>query len=189
MCPAMADQPKDGSNKDELPTQRDLKPPTVSSDTVPDVFGQYVPPRPLPEVSRHRTLDLKSVRLSDEADPRRAPTELRLQSPAREARRGFPIWLLLVIVGLIGVSAWAFLPSSAPAAAPGQAPAAPPAKEEPARPVVTTEAAKKAAPPVPSAAPAPVSSNATVSSAAAPLPKPARPGSETAKKRRDPWLE
>jgi len=185
----MADQPKDGSDKDEIPTQRDLKPPSISSDTVPDVFGQYVPPRPLPEASRHRTLDLKSVRLSDEADPRRAPTELRLQSPARPERGPFPIWIVLVVVALIGVSAWAFLTPPAPAAAPVDKPAAPPRREEPARPVATTEPMKNAPAEAPSVVPTPTSPALTASSVAPPLPKPARSGSEAAKKRRDPWLE
>src|SRR5688572_275458 len=94
----MAKDSEDGSEKDRnAPTVRDLKGPSlVSADTIPDVIGQYVPPRPPPEASRHRTIDLKPVRLSDEADPRRWRTERRLvtpERPERPAKRKRALWM------------------------------------------------------------------------------------------------
>ena len=107
----MADEPRDGSDKNrDAPTVRDLKGPELSSDTLPDVVGLYVPPRPLPEVSSHRTLDLRSVRLSDEADPRRARTQRRLESPVgpeAPPRRRLAPWLFVGAVALLAAGAWA----------------------------------------------------------------------------------
>jgi len=84
----MADNPTDGSEKDRnAPTVRELKGPGAPSDTLPDVVGVYVPPRSLPGPADHRTMDLKSVRLSDYVDARRALTERRLVSPPRPKQR------------------------------------------------------------------------------------------------------
>src|SRR5688572_6790137 len=106
----MADDSQDGSEKDRnAPTVRDLKkgPSPASADTIPDVFGQYVPPRPPPEASRHRTIDLKPVRLSDEADPRRWRTERRLATPGRPQKRPGGLWVAALI--LLALGAWALV--------------------------------------------------------------------------------
>src|SRR6187397_577014 len=100
----MADEPSDGSDKNrDAPTVRDLTGPELSSDTLPDVVGLYVPPRPLPEPSDHRTLDLRSIRLSDAADPRRALTERRLVSPPQPSKpkRRLGPWLGALAVLLL----------------------------------------------------------------------------------------
>src|SRR6187455_3328026 len=124
----MADEPRDGSDKNrDAPTVRDLTGPKLSSDTLPDVVGLYVPPRPLPEVSSHRTLDLRSVRLSDEADPRRALTQLRLESPPvpPPARRGVRPWLALAALLLLAAGVGAFFWKTRPAAPEARTPAQP----------------------------------------------------------------
>src|SRR5262245_12832211 len=102
----MADDSSDDSEKDRnAPTVRDLVPRALSSDTVPEIVGQYHPPRPLPEVSQHRTLDLSSVRVSP--DPRRtAPTERRLVSPARPEPKSSRWWLVGGLVLLVGALLW-----------------------------------------------------------------------------------
>ncbi len=194
----MADDSKNGSEKDRnAPTVRDLAPRAVSSDTVPDVIGQYVPPRPLPGVSDHRTLDLKSVHLSPQFDPRRALTERRIVMPAYEEPKPSKRWLVAGLLVLFAIGAWLVVLGLASSNEVTSVPTASPAAAVP--PV--------AAPPpraTPSAAPAPASPTQAASSAselAAPketetrveppaasaLPKPA--AREPEKKRREPWLQ
>ena len=193
----MADDSQDGSEKDRnAPTVRDLKkgPSPVSDDTIPDVFGQYVPPRPPPEASHHRTIDLKPVRLSDEADPRRWRTERRLVSPERRAKRHWAFWLASGALILLALGAWALVRASAPPEMPGPAvvaaPPTPAAVRVPTAPVRVP--VRPETPPAPSS---PIgSSNALLSpnSGAPPsesTPPKATRGREVPKKRKDPWLE
>ena len=42
---------------------------------MPDRARAYVPPRALPPVTDHKTLEIQTVRLAPEIDPRRAPTQ------------------------------------------------------------------------------------------------------------------
>jgi hypothetical protein len=195
----MADDSKDGSEKDRnAPTVRDLKgPSSVSADTIPDLIGQYSPPRPPPEASHHRTIDLKPVRLSDEADPRRWRTERRLVSPERPAKRPGSLWVAALV--LLAIGAWALVWVSAalektkPAVVVSPpAPAAVAAPTASARAPDRTEAPTAPASPIAPANPAP-RPNADAPIPDAPKsestpPKPTRPR-ETAKKRKDPWLE
>lgn len=51
-----------------------------SHDTVPEQAGVYFAPRPVPMVSKHRTIETARVRLSPEVDPKRARTQ-RLALP------------------------------------------------------------------------------------------------------------
>jgi hypothetical protein len=186
----MADDSSDGSDKDRsAPTVRDLKGPAVG-DTLPDLIGMYVPPRPLPETSQHRTLDLKSVRLSDQADPRRALTERRLVSPARRTGGSLRLGLALAGLVLVGALAWFFLgapPPSVPTA-PLAAPAAPAPVSQPSaaapKALVTTPPVSTPPPVIAPSKPSGLSTEASP----APAPKTSRPR-ESAKKRKDPWLE
>jgi hypothetical protein len=187
----MADESSDGSEKDRnAPTVRDLKGPSVPGDTMPDVVGLYVPPRPLPETTPHRTIDIKPVRLSAETDPRQFRTERRLVSPKRGEPRLPLLWFGGGLAILLALGAWALLqkPSSPSALTSARVPTAPAP--------VAASAAALSAPARPSAAS--LSAQAPPRSAApppsAPLAAPAAPpkaGSarDTQKKRKDPWLE
>jgi hypothetical protein len=193
----MADDSSDGSKKDRnAPTVREIRPAGSPGDTMPDITGEYVPPRPLPEASEHRTLDLRSVRLSDQADPRRALTELRLASPAQVQSSSAKWWIVGGVALLFGVLVWVFFgdepspkapePALAPPVktmAPVQAaptPAAAPAEHAPAAPL-----------PAPSSAtePAPQPKATRVEAPAASVAPRAPASREPEKKRRDPWLE
>lgn len=44
-------------------------------DTVPEQAGVYFAPRPVPALSKHRTIETARVRLSPEVDPKRAKTQ------------------------------------------------------------------------------------------------------------------
>jgi len=186
----MTDDPRDGSDKDrDAPTVRDLKGPGVPTDTVPDVVGLYVPPRPPPEVSRHRTLDLMPVRIAAAADPRRAPTERRLVAPDRPQRGSIPAWLVGGVLIVFGFGVWALARTSSPpresVPAISVAPPIPPIASAVAPPTEPTAA------PLPSSvsvATAPDPSPAHAPSPAPVAPKTARPP-EPAKKRNQPWLE
>ena len=194
----MADEPSDGSEKDRnAPTVRDLKKSAVSTDTIPDIVGQYVPPRSPPEATPHRTIDVKPVRLSADLDPRQALTERRLLSPPRPERDLSGWWLGGGLVVAFGIGAWlvASKPSasSAPAASTTAAPA--------------TVSAAPAVAPLPKGSGSFVRSLAPFGSASAILPPTAAPNPplaappplpsgakapavrETVKKRKDPWLE
>jgi hypothetical protein len=195
----MADDPTDGSDKDRnAPTVRELRGPnvpSVPSDTLPDVIGVYVPPRALPGPADHRTMDLKSVRLSDYVDARRALTERRLVSPPKPKQTRSALWLVPMLLVALGVGAWFLLRKPAFR---GVGDAAPP---EPAPVPVPTEVPH--ASPAPSAAPPPVvvgpSVTAEPPATAAPQTtveeKPSAPAptrtqrSREERKRKDPWLE
>jgi hypothetical protein len=128
--------PRQGPGTDTVP---DLGLPArlgVSTDTVPEQAGVYVPPRPLASASEHRTIEIAPVRLARDIDPRRAPTALRL-SPPPPGRQRRP--LLIVLGGLLLLAVAGFfaarfvvtsarpsagLPSSAPSPVP--APTSPP---------------------------------------------------------------
>lgn len=49
-------------------------------DTVPEQAGVYFAPRPVPSISKHRTIEMARVCLSPEVDPKRARTQ-RIASP------------------------------------------------------------------------------------------------------------
>jgi hypothetical protein len=191
----MADNPTDGSEKDRnAPTVRELRGPGAPSDTLPDVVGVYVPPRALPGPADHRTIDLKSVRLSDYVDARRALTERRLVSPARPKQRRSAFWLAPAVVIALGVGAWLFLRDAASQAG-GEASQAEPAPA----PVVTevphvlpTPSASPAVVVAPSVVPEPPPNTAPATRidskpSALPSTKAQRPREE--KKRNNPWLE
>lgn len=197
----MTDDRSDGSEKDRnLPTVRELKGPSAPKDTVPDVVGVYVPPRPLPEAAQHRTMDLKSVRLEDYS--RRALTERRLVSPPRSPvspppseRKSSTLWLIPALVVVLGIGAWLlFREELFPAVETSEPERVPPA-------AVTTEVsnpspAASAAPPVVAspmvvAEPQPKSTSEpkVEENASVPAPAKSQRPRETEKKRKDPWLE
>jgi hypothetical protein len=186
----MADDSKDGEKDRNAPTVRDIKGSrALPADTIPDVVGQYVPPRAPPEATHHRTIDLKAVRLSDEADPRRWRTQRRLVSPERSPSRSrLPLALVVGLVLLLAFGAWALLRS--PAASEDARSVALPAPESP-----PTASAIPPAPPVTpprlDVPPPPVPSTAVESETQPAEPTPQRPPRprEAAKKRKDPWLE
>jgi hypothetical protein len=184
----MADDPSHGDKDRNAPTVRELNGPTSSGDTLPDLIGMYVPPRPLPEAAQHRTMDLKSVRLSDQADPRRALTERRLVSPPQPARSRSGWWMAAGVAVLLGALAWLLLAEPTPSAS-----LAPPREPAPPLPTRASAGAPKALAPAPSTSPAPreaapKASGPSVDAPAAPAPKTSRPR-ESSKKRKDPWLE
>jgi hypothetical protein len=191
----MAKDSQDGSEKDRnAPTVRELGGPSpVSTDTIPDLIGQYVPPRPPPVASRHRTIDLKPVRLSDEADPRRWRTERRLFTPERPAKRKRALWVTSGALLLLGLGAWALVRGLAAPASPGPAVASPPTAA--AATVPTASAPVPDRTETPTTPPSPVGStntmpapNSDVPKSESTLPKAPR-ARESPKKRKDPWLE
>ena len=191
----MADDSQDGSEKDRnAPTVRDLKgPKAVSADTIPDVFGQYVPPRPPPEASRHRTIDLKPVRLSDEVDPRRWRTERRLATPERPARGQRALWLAGGALILLALVAWALVRASAPSEKSPVVVAAPSAPAAASVPTASARAPDRTeTPPAPASA---IGSNKSLPSPSSGVPTSestppkAIRTREVKKKRKDPWLE
>lgn len=72
-----------------------------SHDTVPEQAGVYFAPRPVPMVSKHRTIETARVRLSPEVDPKRARTQrLALpQVPHRGRALGFAGLFTVLILG------------------------------------------------------------------------------------------
>jgi hypothetical protein len=140
-------------------------------------------------------MDLKSVRLSDYVDARRALTERRLVSPPKPKQTRSALWLVPMLLVALGVGAWFLLRKPAFR---GVGDAAPP---EPAPVPVPTEVPH--ASPAPSAAPPPVvvgpSVTAEPPATAAPQTtveeKPSAPAptrtqrSREERKRKDPWLE
>lgn len=71
------------------------------NDTVPEQAGVYFAPRPVPSVSKHRTIETARVRLSPEVDPKRARTQrLALpQVPHRGRALGFAGLFTVLILG------------------------------------------------------------------------------------------
>jgi hypothetical protein len=93
-------------------------------DTVPEQAGVYFAPRPVPMVSKHRTIETARVRLSPEVDPKRARTQrLALpQVPHRGRALGFAgLFTVLILGGTVLVTHFVepteAEPSSAPRAA------------------------------------------------------------------------
>jgi len=76
-------------------------------DTLPEQANVYVPPRPLAQISDHRTMDIKAIRINAEIDPRQAKTIVRMQAPPRR-RRGLVLFTIgsLVVVALLGAAAY-----------------------------------------------------------------------------------
>jgi len=192
----MADDPTDGNEKDRnAPTVRELKGPCAPKDTVPDLIGVYVPPRALPEAAQHRTMDLKSVRLSDYVDSRRALTERRLvsppQEPPQEARRRV-LWLVPVIVFALGIWAWLFIRESTSSVIvePSRVESSPTPVATPAPIEPTARSALSGSPSVVPEPPPPAASGPKADEKAnAPTPPKAQRSREAEKKRNEPWLE
>jgi hypothetical protein len=189
----MANEPTNGNEKDRnAPTVRDLKEPVLPSDTVPEIVGLYVPPRPLPGAAEHRTLDLRSVRLSDQADPRRALTERRLVSPPKPPKRRYwPAALVALGSVALGTLVWAALRARGV-----PAPSSTGVREAPALGATSSAPKITIAPLAPlrtSLPPAASSSTPEVNTEAPPPPSKATRANdstrEAPKKRKDPWLE
>jgi hypothetical protein len=183
--------PRRGPGTDTVP---DLDLPArlgVSTDTMPEQAGVYVPPRPLASASDHRTIEIAPVRLAQDIDPRRAPTELRLPAarPRHPARSGLLVLGALLAVAVGGFLAVRFLvpPASSPSLpSPKVAPASPP-------PAPTTPSPVIVGPPVspPEADPEPATSaELGIRPKASPHASPPRePTPAPKKKPREPWLE
>jgi hypothetical protein len=75
-------------------------------DTLPEQANVYVPPRPLAQLSEHRTIDVKAIRIAAELDPRQAKTQLRMSTPPVRHRRGLPLFVVgsAVVLALFGVA-------------------------------------------------------------------------------------
>lgn len=192
--------PEKGVGTDTVP---DLALPArlgVSTDTLPEQAGVYVPPRPLASASDHRTIEIAPVRLAREIDPRRAPTELRLSPPPppKQARSLVLVLsaLLIVAVGGFFAARYAVTPSeplvvSPPMPVPTSVVQVPPVARTAESAVVVP-----ALPAAPTAAPQAEPELVPVTPAeldAASKPAPARPpprdSAEPKKKVREPWLE
>jgi hypothetical protein len=186
-----------------------------TGDTLPDQAGVYVPPRPIPSLSDHRTMDVKAIRIAAEHDPRQALTQLRMQPPPRRRSSTLLIGTVSAAVGLgavlyFGLMAGRPLPlvtssgasSTVPAPevtaastetvtalAPALTPSVPPASPAP--------TALPSEPPLPAVtAPPSVASTAAARApiiatkrAAPPAAHAKRGAAPAAKVRRDPWLE
>ena len=70
-------------------------------DTVPEQAGVYFAPRPVPSISKHRTIETARVRLSPEVDPKRARTQriASTQVPHRGRALGFAGLFTVLILG------------------------------------------------------------------------------------------
>jgi len=53
----------------------------IAPDTEQELAPVYVEPQPLPALSDHKTIEIQTVKLADDIDPRKLPTELRLVRP------------------------------------------------------------------------------------------------------------
>lgn len=92
----------------------DARKASENSDTLPDQASAYVPPRPVPQLSDHRTMDIKAIRVAAELDPRQAMTQLRMHAPPRR-RRLSPFWIAsLGIVALLVIGTYILLVSETP---------------------------------------------------------------------------
>lgn len=168
-----------------------------SGDTLPEQANVYVPPRPLAQISDHRTIDFKAIRISAELDPRQAKTQLRLSVPPRQ-RRGLPLFIFgsAVVLALFGVVIYMAIarPTRSPLVS-TDLPAPPPAPEAPAAATVAAPA-----PVGPTATPEPAVTSAPTEPATA-LGAPSAPKAPRAKSSaqraaphkakvvREPWLE
>ncbi|HTQ03238.1 MAG TPA: hypothetical protein VMI54_05255 [Polyangiaceae bacterium] len=167
-------------------------------DTLPEQANVYVPPRPLAQISDHRTMDIKAIRIAAEIDPRQAKTIVRMQAPVRR-RRGLVLFAVssCVVLGLLAAAAYVTvvgpqpLPLSSDSdAAPRVAP--PPVEIQTAPAPVVPRAASPEPPSAPveaeTAVPPPVTAPATAS-----VSPPSRPAQRVAPRKpkvsREPWLE
>lgn len=136
-------------------------------DTVPEQAGVYFAPRPVPSISKHRTIETARVRLSAEVDPKRARTQrLALpQVPHRGRALGFAgLFTVLILGGTVLVTHFVEPveePSNAPRPALTVAAHASPAPKDPvtvtvraARPNVLTPVTRQVAEPEEALAPA-----------------------------------
>ena len=177
----MSNDPRDSDTVRDLPKSGRIH------DTVPEQANVYVAPRPLAPTSDHRTIQVKPVLISAFADPRRAPTELRLAAPPRLAppprrmRWLIPLALLAVAFGALLAVRFTGEPGAAPVPA-ANAPAPEPVPRSPHEPTAAAPAA--AGPAAPVAARTAAEAVATAQSSAT-----AAPSAPTRKKQRDPWLE
>ncbi len=166
------------------------------SDTLPEQANVYVPPRPLAQISDHRTMDIKAIRIAAEIDPRQAKTIVRMQAPVRR-RRGLVLFALgsVIVVALLGAAAYVTVvgPQSLPLTPePAAAPRAPsPPVEIQTAPVVPRAAERE--PPSAPTEPATVAPPVTTPEATGTARSGSRPGQHaTPHKTRvnqEPWLE
>lgn len=165
-----------------------------SHDTVPEQAGVYFAPRPVPMVSKHRTIETARVRLSPEVDPKRARTQrLALpQVPHRGRALGFAgLFTVLILGGTVLVTHFVEPmepePSPAPRAALTVAARALPPTPDPVNVTVRAARANVAAPVEPAvtepAEAAEAAEPAVPSEQAATAPKRSRRASK------DLWLE
>ena len=169
----------------------------AKGDTLPEQANVYVPPRPLAQISDHRTMDIKAIRIAAEIDPRQAKTIVRMQAPPRR-RRGLVLFAIgsVVVVALLGAATYVTVVGPQPL----------PLASEP-------EAAPRVPPPIVNPAPAPLAPRPAVAdpvsaptepvtAVASPPAAPATTGAQSASSRpaqhsaphkakvnRDPWLE
>jgi hypothetical protein len=167
-----------------------------NGDTLPEQANVYVPPRPLAQISDHRTMDFKAIRIAAELDPRQAKTQLKLMLPARR-HRGLPLFIFgsAVVLALFGVVIYMAVagPSPLPLVTTDAAP--PPAEtavrllgpSAPVGPTATTAPVATSAPTEPVTAAAPSAPKAP----AAPRVRSSatRSAPHKAKVVREPWLE
>jgi hypothetical protein len=168
-----------------------------SGDTLPEQANVYVPPRPLAQISDHRTIDFKAIRIAAELDPRQAKTQLKLMAPPRR-NRGLPLFIFgsAVVLALFGVVIYMAVAGPAPLPlVTTDAPAVPPAPD-------TARLVVQSAPVGPTTTAAPVATSAPTEPATAAAPSAAKAPSATshgrsaprsaprkAKVVREPWLE
>jgi hypothetical protein len=87
-------------------------------DTVPEQAGVYFAPRPVPALSKHRTIETARVRLSPEVDPKRARTQRLVlpQVPHRGRALGLAGLATVLVMGASVVVAHFVEPTSSEAA-------------------------------------------------------------------------
>lgn len=105
----MSNQSRHSNAADTIP---EVPVTALSSDTLPDQAGVYVPPRPLAPLSDHRTIEINPVLLAAHVDPRRAPTELRLVAPPRRGPHLLRLIGLGMLLGAGGVAVVRLVDSS-----------------------------------------------------------------------------
>lgn len=164
-------------------------------DTLPEQANVYVPPRPLAQISDHRTMDIKAIRIAAEIDPRQAKTIVRMQAPPRR-RRGLVLFAVssVVIIGLLAAAAYVTIvgPEPQPLDSEATPVAQPPALLQPAPaplPPRTATSQPLGAPTEPANAAAPAVTLPATTSAPRTTSRPAHAAPHKAKPSREPWLE